>query len=356
MLKKLSILTMGILIFCMVTMAPQIFAKEYYLGDVNKDSNIDSSDYLLIKKFFTKEIELDEELADVDKNGRITATDYLKLKYAILSGNPYSLGKIKIIETKQEELENALEEYQKKNPKIKFSVGIANINNDEHFFYNGNETFRSGCTIKAPYLWYCALQIQEKNIDWEKTKLKYVKTTEGTSVLRRLNKQNGTTSFSLKTTMNYVAKYSDNDGYRMLVNKFGTAGFNKLMDKIGSSTKIGGSVGNFGTATAEDRVTEWKEIYKFLENNNSKEARNLKKWLQNDSYNYIGRAIGEQTIYMSGWVKGNGTTNDCAVVLTEEPYILTIFTSDGNYYEKDTDIPEEYLYDIAKIVNNIWSK
>ena len=53
------------------------------LGDVNGDDNIDSADYLLIKRFCFNSLELTEEQkarADIDKDGDIEAVDYLLVK------------------------------------------------------------------------------------------------------------------------------------------------------------------------------------------------------------------------------------------------------------------------------------
>ena len=58
-------------------------AEEYLLGDVNADNNVDSTDYLLVKRacFSSYTLSEDEAIrADVDSNNDINSTDYVLIK------------------------------------------------------------------------------------------------------------------------------------------------------------------------------------------------------------------------------------------------------------------------------------
>ena len=65
---------------CDYTMAK---AEVYQLGDVNKNGEIDSRDYVQLKRAYFKTAKLDETatlLADINNNGEVDSRDYVTLK------------------------------------------------------------------------------------------------------------------------------------------------------------------------------------------------------------------------------------------------------------------------------------
>ena len=90
--KTLSVLLVLLLVFCSLPSFAVTFPENYTVGDVNKDSNVTSIDYIILRKYF-QGVSIDSAFtvsADVNNDGSITSADYLIIKQ-ILAGNTVTL-------------------------------------------------------------------------------------------------------------------------------------------------------------------------------------------------------------------------------------------------------------------------
>ena len=83
-MNKLIAMVFALIFVCCGIASVVAAANETYkIGDVNRNGEIDSLDYILVKRTYFKTFELDEEqraLADINGNGELDSLDYVLLK------------------------------------------------------------------------------------------------------------------------------------------------------------------------------------------------------------------------------------------------------------------------------------
>lgn len=245
-----------------------------------------------------------------------------------------------------------LNSIKKSYPKVSVAWGIFSLESDDYICTNNSETyFPSCCTVKAPFCLYCLKQVKRGKASLDDVLIydiyrhHYYSKTASASKIYSL----GRSKFTLKEVIYYCLYCSDNDAYMMLLDYFGTDGFNKEMARIGSTTSLDNGL-LFGYANVKNRATEWKEIYSFL-GNDSKCASFFKETLDSAKYGYIEDGIGIETAHKSGWSKSNGTANDCAIVYSENgDYLMIILTQNTA-----SNNPQKALVsELAAVLNDLY--
>jgi beta-lactamase class A len=217
--------------------------------------------------------------------------------------------------------------------------------------YNCRENYFSACTIKAGYMLYCCLAIDQGIVDPDEIMI-YEKKYEHGGSGKIKNSEYGT-PYTIKELIRLSLRYSDNIAYKMLVHYFGKDGYNKMMNELGvsklrlsSSTSIS-SVWNYN-ANARDLCIIWRELY-FYFASETEMAKLFKTATTNTAYNYATKLIDEKYSHKSGdKFKPNPVYNDAAIVWKKDnPYVVA--TLNGSEGEEE----DEYVVGtIVKLIND----
>jgi beta-lactamase class A len=217
--------------------------------------------------------------------------------------------------------------------------------------YNCRENYFSACTIKAGYMLYCCLAIDQGIVDPDEIMI-YEKKYEHGGSGKIKNSEYGT-PYTIKELIRLSLRYSDNIAYKMLVHYFGKDGYNKMMNELGvsklrlsSSTSIS-SVWNYNT-NARDLCIIWRELY-FYFASETEMAKLFKTATTNTAYNYATKLIDEKYSHKSGdKFKPNPVYNDAAIVWKKDnPYVVA--TLNGSEGEEE----DEYVVGtIVKLIND----
>ena len=232
----------------------------------------------------------------------------------------------------------------------KLGIFVYSLDGSRAIAYNCEEIVFSACTIKAGYMLYCCLAIEQGIVSGDDVMIYEEKYKHGGSGLIK-NAEYGT-PYTIKELIRLSLRYSDNIAYKMLVHYFGKDGYNKMMKQLGvsrlclsSSTSIS-SVWNYNT-TAKDHAIIWRELYFYFETN-TEMAQLYKKATTNTPYNYATKMLDEKYSHKSGdKFEPNPVYNDGSIVWKDTPYVIgMINASEG----KDED--EYVIGNVIKLIND----
>jgi hypothetical protein len=258
-----------------------------------------------------------------------------------------------------EEAIEKLDAAMKKYSNYQISFGITSLDTSEVVLeYKPNRSVGGASTVKVAFSWYVLTDcICTKTHTHTKDCItldtvytynpnKDAYTPEKNSPLREQAKVSK--NFTLKQILWYTLYYSDDDGYKMLYNRFPMDGFNKKMKSIGSSTALINGL-KYGNATVYDRTLEWTYIYTYC-NSGTPEADFMSDALNNTSYAFWYDGTGIPAHHKSGWSGTNGVCHDTGVFHSEYgDYIFVILTDNtaSNKYSKEVMSGfSETLYDV----------
>ena len=217
--------------------------------------------------------------------------------------------------------------------------------------YNCRENYFSACTIKAGYMLYCCLAIEQGIVSADDIMIYEEKYYHGGS--GKIKNAEYGTPYTIKELIRLSLRYSDNIAYKMLVRYFGKDGYNKMMTELGvsrlklsSSTEIS-TVWNYNT-NARDLCIIWRELY-FYFATETEMAQLFKTATTNTAYNYATKLIDEKYSHKSGdKFKPNPVYNDAAIVWKKDnPYVVA--TLNGSEGEEE----DEYVVGtIVKLIND----
>ncbi len=216
--------------------------------------------------------------------------------------------------------------------------------------YNCEQKYFSACTIKAGYMLYCCLAIEQGIVSADDIMIYEEKYKHGGSGLIK-NAEYGT-PYTIKELIRLSLRYSDNIAYKMLVHYFGKDGYNAMMKKLGvsrlclsSSTSIA-SVWNYN-ANARDLCVIWRELYFYFESN-TEMAKLFKNATTNTPYNYATKLIDEKYSHKSGdKFKPDPVYNDAAIVWKDMPYVVAVLNG------SEGEAEDEYVVgNIVKLIND----
>ena len=240
------------------------------------------------------------------------------------------------------ELESVLDRYDQN-----ISLCVYALDNSRALCYNTAAEIFGACTVKAPYTFYCCKQLEQgvgslddvityeqKHYEWGTGDMQY--SPFGTQ-------------FSLRTAMHKSMSISDNVGYLMTVDYFGSDGYNEWVESLGcESLKIKPTVWSLKTKSI-DLVKVWREIYNYFESN-SQYAAFLKESCTNTADNYATAAL-ENVSYSHK--QGHNSTgewlsySDAGIVYKENsPYVIAVLTDAAGGSAKERQL-------MAQIINII---
>lgn len=241
-------------------------------------------------------------------------------------------------------LETELNKYGKK-----FSVVIWSLDGTKALSYNTNATFFSACTIKAGFALYCCRQIDAGVVSKDEEMTYEAKHYHGGSGKIRYN------SYGSKYTIQYLIEQSlnisDNVAYKMLLDRFGTKGYDEYMRSIGANTLVLNGRTWGSAIKAQDLIRVWNEMNNYFKED-TVASNFLQKCCTGSPYNY-GTQMLENCTYShkSGDNFGtNAAYNDAGIVWTKDGgYAYAILSkSEGEYVDR------QIFSTVMKKVNNVF--
>lgn len=142
------------------------------------------------------------------------------------------------------------------------SLSVYSVDNSKALCYNTAESVFGACTVKAAYMLYACMQMENGNGNLN-VPLTYLEKhyEDGTGDMQY---SPFGTVFSMETAIYKSMSISDNVGYRMVVDYFGRDGYNSFVKEHGcESLQIKPTVWSLHTK-AEDLVKIWRMIYNYF--------------------------------------------------------------------------------------------
>ena len=359
---------------------PVVTPGGYYKGDINLDCYINASDCRTILRFSSQLQLLTEQqciLADINSNNAVNAQDArLCLRMAakldsIIPDNdaqyadpekyitkydnraqytPYLSGfTTNITDESVFDKIRELEDYCYYNLGRVATFYYTDVNEEYFISYNSDRVYRTQCTIKAPYVKAMLDYMEENNISLDK--VLYLQSHQKWKGHYVSGFRTGT-AFTIDELMYYAIRNSDNTAYQMLFDYFGPEVLNRNSEKIGSSLRLGSYI--FGENSARDMAKHYLDIYHYDGIYKQDFADDL---IYTNCSPMIRRGIPDHvTIYRKLGSGGDATIgyHDCAVVFTDNPYVLIIYTSlnmDRGYDKTPFKRIAEMTYDINISMN-----
>ena len=194
--------------------------------------------------------------------------------------------------------------------------------------YNANKKFAPASIIKVVYALYCCRQIDAGAASLDEmltfTQDDYI---HGNGSIAKMGIG---AKVSIRDVLRYVIRTSDNEGYYMLLRRFGRKGCDEMLASIGVSTgKV--STSRWPDITPRDYGRVWQEIFRYKDESDT--GMMLYELLISVDYMHFFRdALGVTVANKSGW---NETSyNEGGIVYGDRIYVLVVLTS-GSYYTAD---------------------
>lgn len=325
--------------------------KKIYFGDADTDGKVTTADARIILRFSLKLEKLTKKqcvISDYNDSGYISSADArLVLRTAL------KLEQLKEFNANVSEPDTVLSVYDNRRDYISSLPGFStNIRNPKQFDnikklekycasfkdvitfyytdteqkyyiqYNSDRVYRTQCTVKAPYVKSMLVYMEENNIPLT-TRLRLSGSQKWSG--HALSGYPNGTYFTIEELIKYTIRYSDNTAYQMLFDYFGTSIFNKNAQRVGSSLRLGDYI--FGKTSAKDMAKLFLDIYRY----NGKYKNLLQKEMELSEPSYlIKNGIPQDVRSIHKFGCGSASTvgyHDCAIVYTDKPFVLTVFTS-----------------------------
>ena len=211
--------------------------------------------------------------------------------------------------------------------------------------YNSGRKYQCGSVIKAPY---CKWLIASGADLREKLTLQQTNILEGGGATAE---QPVGTQFTVEQLIEAAITYSDNTAYAMLAARYGFDGFLGYAQSLGvGANQSGGNL--FGSMSAVGAGIYFADLYNWSLQN-PELSQNFMGWLKNTSYRrLISEAVDHPVAHKFGYNGGTNGFHDAAIVYSDRPYILTIFT----YLNPDSSGTVEYIQNIASCLDGINAK
>lgn len=245
------------------------------------------------------------------------------------------------------ELQTVLDSYSRN-----ISLAVYSLNSDRALAYNTETAIFGACTVKAAYALYACRQMENGNgsLGDELTYLeKHYESGTGDMQYSPFG-----TVFTVETALYKTMSISDNVGYRMIVDYFGTEGYNKFISELGcDSLQIKPTVWSLHTRS-NDLVRLWRCIYDYFETD-TEYSRFLYKSCTNTACNYATSSPdGAEYSHKQGSnSKGDWLSySDAGIVWKDgSPYIMALLTDapgpsgyDNGVFDQIIDIVYNRLF------------
>lgn len=215
--------------------------------------------------------------------------------------------------------------------------------------YNCEEQYFSACTIKAGFLLYCCLAIEQGLTSKDEVMYYQEKYYHGGS--GKIKDSPYGTPYTLEYLIGQCLSISDNVAYEMLSAYFGHTGYNEMIRTIGVERLTMSSSIWSHRMTARDLAIIWRELYFYFQTNSSM-ANLYYKSCTNTRFNYATVYLKEDYSHKSGDNFGkNAVYNDGAIIWADRPYVIAILNNSEG--EKQDEV---LVGTIVKLINDYLMK
>lgn len=196
--------------------------------------------------------------------------------------------------------------------------------------YNADTKFAPASIVKVVYALYCCRQIDagEASLD-EMLTFKAEDYIHGNGSIAKMGVG---AQVSIRDVLRYVIRTSDNEGYYMLLRRFGRRGCDEMLASLGvTSCRVTSS--RWPDITPRDYGLVWQEIFRYKDESDT--GMMLYELLISVDYMHFFRdALGVTVANKSGW--NEESYNEGGIVYGDRIYVLVVLTS-GSYYTADKD-------------------
>jgi len=194
--------------------------------------------------------------------------------------------------------------------------------------YNADLDFLPASTVKAAMALYATKQIENGQFSYD-DQMTYTKQYEcagGTPC--NISKAGFGKTYTLEQIIYETIHESDNEGYYMLLDKFGYEGLNKMLTELGfKKTWLSESL-KWGYYTPQELNLIWQEIYAYGMSD-SEYGQKLFDTFLNAKHNFAKEHLPYSDIaHKSGFNKQG--YHESAVVFGDRTYIVTVLTKTAN--------------------------
>lgn len=213
--------------------------------------------------------------------------------------------------------------------------------------FNCEETYFSGCTIKASYMLYCCLAIDQGLASKDEVMYYQEKYDHGGS--GKIKNSEYGTPYTLEELIGLSLSVSDNIAFKMLYAYFGVDGYNEMMETLGvERLKLSTSSVWNRQMNARDLSIIWRELYFYFQTETPMSKLYYRN-CTNTAYNYATRYINEKYSHKSGdTFPPDAVCNDGALVWKDIPYVVSTMNRSEDEQE-DRDV----VCGIVKIINDV---
>lgn len=229
------------------------------------------------------------------------------------------------------------------NNRIKdFSFYVISLDQKISFGFNPGQKHSCASSIKAPFSLFCYKQLANGVGSLDEIK-KYNSSfyCGGSGIIQYSNK----TDYTIRELLYNTIHYSDNIAYGMIFDRFGSEGYNEMIESLGC-TELKLTTSPWGSTTPKEMALVWQEIYRYKD---TEYGKIFFDDLINAEFNFIKNTLSDYTIaHKSGYNSGN--YNDHGIVFDDEvPYVISIMIPNPNSYDNHAYLMSQ----IASLSNEI---
>ncbi len=243
------------------------------------------------------------------------------------------------------QIQSLLDGYDKR-----ISFFVYSLDGSRALTYNCEDEYFSACTIKAGYVLYCCLAIDQGLAS--KDEVMYYQEKYYHKGSGKIKNSEYGTPYTLAELIELSLSVSDNVAYKMLNAYFGVDGYNEMIETLGvERLKLNSwSVWNNNT-TARDLAVIWRELYFYFQTETPM-SKLYYRSCTNTPYNYATRYLDEKYSHKSGdRFPPDPVCNDAAIVWKDIPYVVAVLNS-----SEDEKEDQEVMCGIVKIINDVLMK
>lgn len=210
---------------------------------------------------------------------------------------------------------------------------------------DADKKFAPASVVKAVYSLFCFRQIDAGEASLDET-LTYTKSdvVYGDGVIGKMGVG---AKLSLRDVLYHTLNTSDNEGYYMLLRRFGRTGVDEMTSALGCKTcKFKNS--RWPQISCRDLAVIWAEIYRYRDETDG--GRLLYEMLTNvEKMHFFRDALDCVTANKSGW--NAESYNEGGIVYGDRTYILVVLT-EGSYWTAN----KTQFGDIVRSINKMMSE
>lgn len=221
-----------------------------------------------------------------------------------------------------------------------YAFYVKDLNSGAVFSYRSTSPMYCASSIKFPYAFYVSKYITENDPQIYEQRITYTESyvPSYTGGSGKIQFEPIGSSFSIGEILDYSIRYSDNVGYKMLVDRFGRKGYGEFVSSLqAESLRIENN--RYPYITAEDLGTVYEVYYNELNQNTG--ADYLWDSLTDCETGVFGVHYFDTIEFIRDILsctvaeKYGGTPesyNHAGIVMRDQPYVMVILTENGLYH------------------------